>query len=145
MLITPILKDKLLLHIVENYRVGQMVVWSRSEPVVGIDKDSIAELINYFVRLNLLSYRIDKDMVVQTGNQESIIFWINIESHDLIFEGGFQGRYELLKDTIQKLLCEVEKLEKSPLEIKYQYNKIGNQIKEYLGILAHTFAIKDLL
>ncbi|KAA6438834.1 hypothetical protein FEM33_15555 [Dyadobacter flavalbus] len=143
MLITPQLKDAFLQHIVSEYNVGQIIEWPREQNILGLDKYAIAEMINHFVRIKLFRYSIDRNGKPQPGTKDSIIFFINMEAHDFIQEGGFYGKYQLLQKNIEKLLYEVEKLEHAGIKTENDLQTIRKNIVEYSGLIANVVAIGD--
>lgn len=141
MLITPQLKDTVLRAIVEGHEPGSIAEIGRDESVCGIGGPTLSELINHFEREGLLRFEIDRSGRKHSGTRDSIFFYVNIEAHDFLQTGGFFGRYELFQKNVEKLLWEVEKLERIDGPQQQNVVDIGKKIAEYVSLIANLTTI----
>ena len=144
-LIDPQLKDIILKELVETHEVGSLSVIKRTDNICGIGGDTLAEIINQFVRKGLFRYSIDRNGKTQSGTSDSIMFWINVDAHDFILRGGFYGQEDLFKSTVERLLLQVEKLEAKEPEGEIKIKNIRENIEKYLSIIANLGTAGDTI
>ena len=142
-LIAPQLKDIILKELVETHEVGSLSVINRTDSICGVEGDTLAEIINQFVRKGLFRYSIDRNGKTQSGTKDSIMFWINVDAHDFILRGGFYGQEDLFRSTVERLLLQVEKLEEKETKGETQIKNIRENIEKYLSIISNLGSAGD--
>ena len=105
-LITPIQKDHVLTFLVQNAELESI----SGCPVNPLLKDleigfeAFNAIMNQFQRLGFL-----KDLNI---SQSNVFFTLLVEAHDFNYRGGFVAQEEILKTQLEKLMYELEKLQK---------------------------------
>jgi len=66
---------------------------------------------------------------------------MRVDAHDFVREGGFYGRYELFQKNVEKLLYQVERLERIEGPQQEEVKDIGKQISDYLGLISNMMTI----
>jgi len=140
MRITPQVKDLVLTHLVDNNEVGALVEIKHGESIHGVTGDTLEAMIRQFEKLGLL--RFDSG---GSFTNSSVIFWINLDAHDLLNEGGFYGRYQLFQANIEKLLTEVDKLDAKDVKVGNELKTIQTKLKDYLDIIAKVSTVGNNL
>lgn len=133
MLITPQIKDLVLMYFVEKYEVGAIVDVKRDEEIHGFSDDSLDSFLRHFEKLGL--FRFPKQ---GHATNSSFIFYINLEAHDLILEGGFYGKYQLFQANVEKIFTELDKIDDTVVKEGFDIKKIRMNLKEYLDIIAKS-------
>ena len=140
MRISPQAKDLVLTYLVDNNEVGALVEIKYDASIHGVTGDTLVAMIRQFEKLGLL--RFDSR---GSFTNSSVIFWINLDAHDLLNEGGFYGRYQLFQANVEKLLTEVDKLDAKDVKVGAELKTIRTNLKDFLDIiskvstLAHNF------
>ncbi|WP_439582428.1 hypothetical protein [Dyadobacter bucti] len=137
-LITAEDKDVILTHLVNNYSVGGWVALPIDQPIHGLSGDQLDAVLSNFGQHNLIDYS-----GYTTMDRGHVEFVMRVESHDFIQQGGFFGRYELFQKTVEKLLMEVEKLEREEGGRENKFSEYKEKIKEYAGIISTATTIVE--
>ncbi|WP_169720025.1 hypothetical protein [Dyadobacter alkalitolerans] len=137
-MITAEVKDLVLRYLVENFEVGDQRVITESHLIHGITGGQLLGIIEQFGRMKLVECDSQATLAASF-----LLVSLNVDAHDFIQHGGFYGRYELFQKNVEKLLWEVEKLERVDGPQQQQVGDIRKKIGEYLGIIASVGSIGD--
>ena len=136
--ITSHVKDSVLLHLIKNYDVGQKRAVPSDLSVGGIEGSTLVAILESFGRLNLITYE-----EFEAADETVVVLSLNVEAHDFYLQGGFYGHYELFQKNVEKLLWEVEKLERIDGPQQTQVGEIRKKMADYVGIIASLASIGD--
>lgn len=142
-LITPQTKDVILREILENRETGELAGWNTENALCGVSGNLLGAVINQFVKLGLFGRPIDRNGQAQVGGNGYVFFIVNVDAHDFLLRGGFYGQEELFKNTVERLLLQVEKLEAKDPEGDITIKPIREKIEKYISILANLASIGD--
>lgn len=107
-LITPELKDKVLLYLCTHYKLERYSSTKCStefESDLGIDFELLRIILAHFQRLGLIKHH-----DIQLGNFVGLIVYT--ESHDFLLKGGFVFKDGMFLANADKLLLEIDNLKK---------------------------------
>lgn len=138
-LILPAQKDAFLKNIIESYVLGELIIFEPKKEVLGFNKNQVEAILIHFSRLGLIT------VSNKIGINQYLKLVVNVEAHDFLLKGGFVGQYELFKNTVEKLLLEVERLERVEGSQQKEVKEIKGNISTILEIIANAFSIGDSL
>ncbi len=105
--ITPFIKDKVLDYLIKETQEDRVYFIYTSDAIneLGIDYHTLDAIFSFFNRINITNEA--------SLNNATIKYYLNIaEAHQLKSENGFVGRDILSKAQFEKLLTELEVLQK---------------------------------
>lgn len=136
-MILPAQKDALLRYLVDTVAVGNMWRPSRHEEILGFDKHAVFAMLTQFHERRLIH--------IDNLHADSRFYRIlmRVDAHDFLQLGGFQGLYDLFGQNVEKLLREVERLEKIEGPQQNEVVDIGKKISEYISLIANLGSIAN--
>lgn len=110
-----------------------LAVYTMFDKVVSFKQ--LEQILRHFERLGLIQiyHLYDIDIHVE----------LRVEADRFVQRGGFTGQEEIFQKNVEKLLWEVEKLERIDGPQKNEVGEIRKKISEYLGIIASVGSIGD--
>lgn len=137
-LITAQDQDVLLHYLVENLSPGSPAILEINEQIHGFAGDALYSILHHFSDLGLIDFD-----GYRTIDRQTVSLLVKVKAHEFIQQGGFYGKFELFQKTVEKLLWEVEKLEREDKNDNNKFTTFKKNIQEYASVLANLATIAD--
>jgi hypothetical protein len=136
-LITPAQKDAVLHLLFEMSKDSREVTSAYAHFQHIVTFKQLEQILKLFSRLGLIDlyHLYDIDIHIE----------LRAEADQFIQQGGFYGQYELFKNSVTRLLLEVERLENAQGADKKEVNDIGKKISEYISLIANLTSISGVV